>query len=116
MKSVRLTRQAGEDLATAVEFYDLQEPGAGDLLFNAVFRQLRRLERLHGFHGKMPGSTFVSTWGWYTELCTFVVLFAGASGVYLWTQRKNECRVGYILIGAATAFSIGLMIFLTVHG
>jgi plasmid stabilization system protein ParE len=55
MKPVRLTRQAGEDLATAVEFYDLQEPGAGDLLFDAVFRQLRRLERLHGFHGQRHG-------------------------------------------------------------
>jgi hypothetical protein len=74
------------------------------------------MEGLHGFHGNMPGSTFVSTWGWYTELCTLVVLFAGASGVYLWTRRKNERRIGYALIGAATAFSLGLMVFLTVHG
>ena len=71
---------------------------------------------LHGFHGKMPDSTFVSSWAWYTELCTFVVLFAGASGVYLWTRRKNERRIGYVLLGAATSISLGLMIYLTLHG
>jgi len=74
------------------------------------------MKGLHGFHGNMPNSALVTSWGWYTELCTFVVLFAGASGVYLWTRRKNERRIGYALIGAATAFSLGLMIFLTIHG
>lgn len=66
---------------------------------------------LHGFHGEMPGSAFVSTWRWYTELCTFVVLFAGASGIYLWTRRKNERRVGIAILSAAANVSIALMIF-----
>ena len=71
---------------------------------------------LHGFHGEMPGSTLVSTWAWYTEFCTFAVLFAGASGAYLWTRRKNERRIGYVLLGAATACSLALMIYITLHG
>jgi hypothetical protein len=71
---------------------------------------------LHGFHGEMPGSRFVASWTWYTELCTFAVLFAGASGVYLWTRRKNERRVGYVLLGGAAALSVGLMLYVTLHG
>ena len=71
---------------------------------------------LHGFHGNMPDSGFVSTWGWYTEICTFVVLFAGASGVYLWTRRRNERRIGLAMLGAAGAFSVALMLYLTLHG
>jgi hypothetical protein len=71
---------------------------------------------LHGFHGNMPGSRFVSAWAWYTEICTFVVLFAGGSGVYLWTRRRNERRIGYALLGAAGALSLALMLYLALHG
>ena len=72
--------------------------------------------RLHGQHGEMPGSAFVSTWAWYTEFCTLAVVFAGASGVYLWTRRRNERRIGYALLGGAGALSIALMLYLTLHG
>jgi hypothetical protein len=65
--------------------------------------------RLHGMHGEMPDSPFVSTWMVYTEICTIFVLFAGASGIYLWTARKNERRTGYILIGTCAAISLALM-------
>ena len=71
---------------------------------------------LHGFHGNMPGSALVSSWGWYTELCTLAILFAGASGVYLWTRRKNERRIGFVLLGGAGLASIALMVYLTLHG
>ena len=74
------------------------------------------IAQLHGFHGEMPGSAFVSTWSWYTELCTFAVLFAGGSGVYLWTRRRNERRIGYVLLGGAGALSLALMLYLTLHG
>ena len=74
------------------------------------------IARLHGFEGNMPGSRFVATWGWYTELCTAVVLFAGVSGVYLWTARKNERRSGLVLLGGAGAASLVLMLYLTLHG
>ena len=74
------------------------------------------MARLHGFHGNMPGSAFVATWGWYTEFCTFAVLFAGVSGVYLWTARRNERRIGLIVLGGAGAASLALMLYLTLHG
>ena len=74
------------------------------------------MARLHGFHGEMPGSALVSTWAWYTELCTFAVLFAGGSGVYLWTRRRNERRIGRVILGSAGAVSLALMLYLTLHG
>jgi hypothetical protein len=74
------------------------------------------MKGLHGFHGNMPGSRFVASWAWYTEFCTFFVLFAGVSGVYLWTRRRNERRVGFVIVGAASAFSLALMLYLTLHG
>ncbi len=74
------------------------------------------IRELHGFHGTMPGSALISSWSWYTELCTFVVLFSGASGVYLWTRRKNERRAGLMILSAAGALSLFLMFYLTLHG
>jgi len=71
---------------------------------------------LHGFHGEMPGSALVSTWAWYTELCTFAVLFAGVSSVYLWTARRSERRVGLVVLAGAGALSLALMLYLTLHG
>ena len=76
----------------------------------------RVMGALHGLHGEMPGSPFVSAWAWYTELCTFAVLFAGVSGVYLWTARKNERRIGLALLGGAGVLSVALMLYLTLHG
>jgi hypothetical protein len=74
------------------------------------------LSGLHGFHGRMPGSQLVSSWTWYTELCTFVVLFAGASGIYLWTRRRNERRAGGIVLGIAMSMSLALILYITLHG
>jgi len=74
------------------------------------------MARLHGFHGEMPGSVLVSTWAWYTEFCTLAVLFAGVSGVYLWTARRNQRRMGLALLGGAGALSLALMLYLTLHG
>jgi plasmid stabilization system protein ParE len=50
MKPVLLSEKAADDLWDAVDFYELQEPGAGDLLFAALVREMRRLERSHGHH------------------------------------------------------------------
>ena len=69
---------------------------------------------LHGFM-RLPNSWFVSTWGMYTEVCTWVVLFAAASGVYLWAGRRNERRVGLAMIGGAVA-TVAFMVFITVRG
>jgi len=71
---------------------------------------------LHGSSVVYPDSILASTWAWYTELCTYVVVAAGISGVYLWTGRKRERRIGLALLGAAGTVSLSLMLLITFHG
>lgn len=70
--------------------------------FLAVTRSLHALMRV-------PGSLWVSTWGWYTRLCSVAVLFAAASGVYLFAVRPPPRRTGWISLAVAGAISLGLM-------
>jgi hypothetical protein len=78
-----------------------------------VWTQIRDL---HGSAIVYPESRFASTWGWYTELCTFVVLSAGVSGVYLWAVGRRERRIGLITLAAAGAVSLALMLLVTFRG
>jgi hypothetical protein len=71
---------------------------------------------LHGSSETYADSPLASTWGWYTELCAIVVVFAGISGVYLWTARRRERRIGLPLLGAAGVVSLSLMLLVTFHG
>jgi hypothetical protein len=70
---------------------------------------------LHGAHDTYPDSLLASTWAWYTDLSTYVVIGAGISGVYLWTRRRRERRIGLIMLGAAAAVSLFLMLLITFH-
>ena len=71
---------------------------------------------LHGSYFVYADSLLASTWGWYTDLCTLVVTFAGISGVYLWTARRRERQIGLIVIGIAGVVSIGLMLLVRFNG
>ena len=71
---------------------------------------------LHGSSIAYQNSILATSWGWYTDVCTFVVVGAGISGVYLWTARKKERRIGLILLGVAGAVSISLMLLITFVG
>jgi hypothetical protein len=71
---------------------------------------------LHGSYFVYADSVLASTWSGYTDLCTFVVMFAGISGVYLWTARRRERRIGLMMIGIAGIVSIGLMLLVTFNG
>lgn len=73
---------------------------------------------VRGLHGleALPNSRFMNIWGWYTELCTFVVLFAAISGVYLWWGRSARPVVGWSVLGTAVALSLVLMIYIRVWG
>ncbi len=76
-------------------------------------------EVVRGLHGleELPNSRFMSIWGLYTELCTFVVLFAAVSGVYLWaTTRRVHSVIGWSVLGTAVVFSLFLMIYIRVWG
>ena len=73
---------------------------------------------INTLHGKMgvPSSRFMSLWGAYTELCTWVVLFSAASGVYLWTRRQKERFIGWILLLGATGTCLFLMSYVWWRG
>ena len=47
------------------------------------------INALHAHMG-LPSSGFMNLWAAYTELCTWVVLFSAASGVYFWTHRPGR--------------------------
>lgn len=70
---------------------------------------------LHGNYG-VPGSNLMTVWGWYTEVCTLFVLFAAASGVYLFAARKRERLVGFAVLGAAVLLSLSFMVYVRVWG
>jgi hypothetical protein len=70
---------------------------------------------LHG-PARVPSSSFMVLWGAYTELCTWVVLFSAASGVYLWTRRSGERFIGWVLLGCAAGMSLLLMAYVWWRG
>lgn len=106
--------------------FDLERPGKGYTIHALVKEgRVKVEERRKGFwqvfnslHALMsvPQSRFSHLWGWYTELCTWVVLFAGASGVYLWAASKRERRLGWLVLAGAVAASVGLMVYVAVQG
>ena len=77
--------------------------------FWAVVNSLHALMRL-------PSSPFMTLWGVYTELCVWVVLFSSASGIYLWTRRRSERLVGWILLGCASGTSLLFMSYVWWRG
>lgn len=66
--------------------------------------------------GSVPNSRFTPWWAWYTELCTAFVLFAAASGLYLWVNSKRERRAGMISFFSALLASLGLMLYVIIRG
>ena len=71
---------------------------------------------LHGLYAVYPDSILASSFKWYTEISAIVVLFASISGVYLWTARRKERRIGLIMLGTAGMVSISLMVLITMYG
>jgi uncharacterized iron-regulated membrane protein len=58
----------------------------------------------------------VTAWGIYTEVCTAFALFAAASGVYLWWISGRDRRAGLVVGLAATALSLGLILYVVNQG
>jgi hypothetical protein len=73
------------------------------------------LRALHGNTG-VPRSRLMRVWGAYTELCTLVVLFAAASGVYLFATRRKDRRAAWAVLGVAAALSMGFMFYVRYGG
>jgi hypothetical protein len=73
------------------------------------------VREMHGNKG-VPGSHLMTIWGAYTELCTFVVLFAAASGICLFATRRKDRRAAWLVLGTATVVSLGFMFFIRYAG
>jgi hypothetical protein len=73
---------------------------------------------LNSLHALMsvPNAPFARMWGWFTELCTWVVLFAAASGVYLWACSRRERWVGVSIFVGATTAALALILYVVVRG
>jgi hypothetical protein len=76
---------------------------------------LKVINSLHAF-GHLPGSNMVKYWSWYTNICVFFVIFAGVSGVYFWSKRKDETLIGWLLLAGVSGGSLLLMIFVWIRG
>jgi hypothetical protein len=98
--------------------YDIDvHPDQGSATITQTRANVWALTRdLHGSSAAYPDSILAGTWAWYTDLSTFFVVAAGISGVYLWTGRRRERRVGLLLLGAAGAASLALMLLITFRG
>ncbi len=77
--------------------------------FWRVFNNLHAMERI-------PGSRFSALWPWYTEFCTFFVLFAGLSGIVLWTQGRREKLSGILVLAAVGGMSLLFMLLVWLRG
>jgi len=71
---------------------------------------------LHGLGNDVPGSRFLIAWGLFTEVTTWIVIFSALSGVYLWTFRRKERRVGAALTLGALGITLALFLYLILHG
>jgi hypothetical protein len=71
---------------------------------------------LHAFGPPPSSPSFLGLWDTYTELCTWVVLFSAASGVYFWTRRPTERFLGWILLGCASGTSLVFMVYVWLRG
>ena len=71
--------------------------------------------RLHAMGG-FPNSRFASIWFYYTEFCTYFVLFAAVSGIYFWTRRRDEKLIGWILLIGLSGGSLVLMLYIWLRG
>ena len=73
------------------------------------------INQLHALTG-IPNSPFVDTWGIFTEICVWVVLFSACSGVYLWATLKRDRLVGTLLLFGSFAFSLCFMLYIWWRG
>ena len=73
------------------------------------------INQLHALTGIL-NSPFVDTWGIYTEICIWVVLFSACSGIYLWATLKRDRLVGLLLLLGSFAFSLGFMLYIWWRG
>jgi len=97
--------------------YEISVQPSGDLV---KVKEIRHgfwptVSRLHAMGG-FPNSNFAKIWFYYTEICTYFVLFAAVSGVYFWAKRRDEKLIGWILLIGLSGGSLILMLYIWLRG
>jgi hypothetical protein len=67
------------------------------------------LHRMPGPHNASVRGNWVymRLWGWLADASVYLILFATASGIYLWIALRTERRIGLIFLGSgAVAFGV----------
>ena len=65
---------------------------------------------------QLPGSSLIPWWGVYTELCTWFVLFAAVTGVYLWATQKRDRIMALVTLLTLAAGSLLFMLYIWAQG
>lgn len=65
---------------------------------------------------ELPNSRLMSGWGMYTELCTAVVVFSAASGIWLWWSARRDRGLGTVSLAAGVAGSLAFILYVILHG
>jgi hypothetical protein len=60
----------------------------------------RTFNALHAA-GKVPNSSVMWLWGWYSHLIVGIVLFSLCSGLYLWFESKLDRKIAVIALIAS---------------
>ncbi len=66
---------------------------------------------LHGLNG-IPNSTFGSTWGVYSEISIWALIFSVVSGIYFWWGSISQRQTGWRLLGLGSGGSNLFMIYM----
>jgi hypothetical protein len=64
---------------------------------------------LAGFRGNW---FYTNLWKWFADTSIYLILFASASGVYLWSLLKTKRKAGLIALGVGAATFVSVITFL----
>jgi hypothetical protein len=112
--------------ATNQLHFDMEQPGKSyTIKMDFSSGKAEVTERAKGFwpivnslHAltEVPNSKPASGWGLFTELCTWTVLFASLSGIYMWISAERPKLRASLFFGAALLLSLGFMAFVRYVG
>lgn len=74
------------------------------------------IPRLHGLYGDVPGMPGLRSWGAYTEITNWVVLFAICTGIILFAYRSRERRASFAILGFCGLSSLAFMLYMWLVG
>lgn len=66
---------------------------------------------LHGFNEEIPGApAFINSWGIYSNVAVFVMLFSILSGIYIFSRNKKEKKSGLFILFGCLGFSLLILL------